>query len=196
MNAQLPHRSALGAASYGPDDPRVAREVMDSLFLVTTERDVPDWIALSGSMTGEQEDAIVALTQAVTQGVKRAFPGYFGSLAFFLDPRHVIVAIEPFDSLGPTAASFAERGASVLGALPGVVGASKLSPEEYFAYVLEGRRFGDVPSGGSGGDQTGGGDGSGGTSGGSRSSSASIPPWAWILAGGALLFLATRKRVS
>lgn len=203
MKAILPHNSrwaGFGSDPFGPDDPRIAREVIDSLFLVTTDRDVPDWVQLSGRMDDGQASVITSYSSNVGEAVKRAHPGYFGTLAFWLGPRHVLVAVSPYNDAGPTAASFSDRAIATLSSVPGVVSAAKLSGPEYFAYVIEGRPVGSVEAGDG---SSGGGlleDEEGPPSPGNarNSSSYKVPAWAWAVAGGLLVAVAlatTKKRV-
>ena len=199
MRARLPHYSAFRGAPFGPDDPRLGREVLDSLFLVTTDFDVPDWVRLSGRLSEDQAAAVTAIDAAIAGQVRSSLPGFFAMLAFWLDSRHVVVAVNPDVEGSATAATIAGNVATVLSNADGVASATKLSGEEYFAYIIEGRKVGDLAT--SDGDMGGGlvedrRDGSGA---GSSSSSSGIPAWAWAFGGLGLLAIvltATRKRAS
>ena len=203
MRATLPHNSrwvGFGEA-YGPDDPRLAREVIDSLFLVTTDRDVPDWVALSGRMSDDQANTITSYNTNIAEAIKRAHAGYFASLAFWLSPRHVLVSVSPYNDAGPSAASFADRISGTLSTVSGVASATKLSGPEYFAYVIEGKPVGSLDAGdGSGGgelfDQDGPPSPGNDRDSGASSSSYKVPTWAWAVAGGILVAvaLATTKK--
>lgn len=193
----LPHQRSLGDLS--PDDPRVGREVVDSLFLVTLGFDAPDWVSLSGRMSQEQANAITSLSQAVSTAGKR-FTGYFGMLAFWLDSRHVLVSIDRVNDSLPTAASFADAAAGALAEVPGVVSARKISGSDFYSWVIQGQPVSDYDGGGGAGGDDVGENGGGGGGGGARapdSSPAGIPSWAWVVAGGTIVvgfLLSSRKR--
>jgi hypothetical protein len=190
----LPHQRSLGDLS--PDDPRIGREVVDSLFLVTTSFDVPDWVALSGRMSQDQADAITSLSDGVGEAGGR-FEGYFASLAFWLDSRHVLVAINAKRDNLPAAASFAEAAAKALAAIPGVVSARKISGSDFYSWVVQGLPVG-TGTGASDGNDGLGPDGSGtGERSDASPTPAGIPSWAWAVAGGAIVvgfLFSSRKR--
>lgn len=125
MNIPLPHppRTAQTrlSGSYS--------EVLDPLFVVQTNVDVPNWI--KATEAGAMSDADAATVRQLTADIADFLPGYIVTWSEWIDPRTIIVAVtDPETGRAPPKEKWQDISDAMVGNL--VDAAQKIESADYY----------------------------------------------------------------